>query len=54
VPPTTAAFADALQTVLEDDVLAERLARGALEGARRASWDATTDDTEATYLARVA
>ena len=54
VPPTPPAFADALQTVLEDDVLAERLARGALEGARRASWDATTDDTEATYLARVA
>ena len=54
VPPTAQAFADALQAVLEDDTLAERLARGALESARRASWDATTDDTEATYLARVA
>jgi glycosyltransferase involved in cell wall biosynthesis len=54
VSPEPDAFADALQTLLEDEALRGNMARESVEMARHATWDATVDDTEAVYEARVA
>jgi glycosyltransferase involved in cell wall biosynthesis len=54
VPPEAGAFADALQTLLEDEALRRRMSRVAIEAARHTTWDAAVDGTEAVYLARVA
>ena len=54
VPPVPSAFADALQSLLEDEARREEMAREAINTARHATWDATVDDTEAVYEARVA
>lgn len=54
VPPVPTAFADALQSLLEDEESREEMARRAMETARNATWDAAVDDTEAAYGARVA
>jgi glycosyltransferase involved in cell wall biosynthesis len=54
VPPEPSAFADALQTLLEDEARRAGMARRAIETARRATWDIAVEDTEALYEARVA
>lgn len=54
VPPTPDAFADALQILLEDEARRQGMAREAIETARRATWDAAVDNTEAIYTARMA
>ncbi len=42
-------WADALAGLVHDPALRERLARGAVEQARRFSWDATAEQTLETY-----
>jgi glycosyltransferase involved in cell wall biosynthesis len=54
VPPEPGAFADALQTLLEDEALREKMSHESMESARHATWDAAVDGTEAVYVARVA
>jgi len=54
VPPTTAEFSAALQAVLEDDGLRDRLGEAARQSAGAVTWDVAVDDTEAMYQARVA
>ena len=54
VQPVPSAFADALQSLLEDDARREEMAHKAIDAARHATWDAAVDDTEAVYEARVA
>ena len=54
VPPDPADFADALQSILGDEEYRLRLARGALNSARHATWDRAVERTEAAYRMRVA
>ena len=54
VPPTPKLFADALQSLLDDEELRLRLSRAAFESARHATWDRAVDQTEAIYRVRVA
>ena len=54
VPPTPQRFADALQSLLDDEELRLRLSRAAFESARHATWDRTVDQTEAIYRVRLA
>jgi glycosyltransferase involved in cell wall biosynthesis len=54
VAPEPGAFADALQTLLEDETLRKSMSRDAMEAARHTTWDAAVDGTEAVYLARAA
>ena len=54
VLPVPTAFADALQSLLEDEESRDEMARSAMETARNATWDAAVDDTEAVYGSRVA
>jgi len=54
VPPTTGAFADALQAILVDDHLRDRLGAEAERRALEVTWDSTVDDTEAIYRIGVA
>jgi L-malate glycosyltransferase len=54
VPPTPNEFAIALQTLLEDEGLREKLGRTAKSRARGVTWDAAVDYTEAVYRVRVA
>jgi glycosyltransferase involved in cell wall biosynthesis len=49
VPPTPEHFADALQSLLEDEELRERLSRGGVESARDTTWDRAVDATEDVY-----
>jgi len=51
VPYDREAVVDAVQRVVADHELRARLARGALEAARRTSWDDVTDRQEAIYRA---
>jgi L-malate glycosyltransferase len=53
VSPTPELFADALQSLLEDEELRDKLSRGAYDSARTATWDRAVDATEAVYRARV-
>ena len=53
VPPTPELFADALQSLLEDEELRDKLSRGAYDSARTATWDRAVDATESVYRARV-
>jgi glycosyltransferase involved in cell wall biosynthesis len=54
VSPAPAALAEAIQSLLEDDAVRQDMAREGAAMARRATWDAVVDDTEAVYEARVA
>ena len=54
VPPTPQRFADALQSLLDDEELRLRLSRAAFESARHATWDRAVDQTEAVYRVRLA
>lgn len=54
VPPDPRAFADALQKLLEDRDLRQRMGREAKLLAGAATWDRAVDDTEAMYQSRVA
>jgi glycosyltransferase involved in cell wall biosynthesis len=49
VPYDRDAVVDAVQRVVSDDDLRARLARGAVEAAKRTSWDEVTDRQEAIY-----
>jgi len=51
VPYDREAVVQAVQRVVADDELRARLARGAVEAARRTSWDDVTDRQEAIYRA---
>jgi len=49
VPPTPEHFANALQSLLEDEELRERMSLAAIESARDATWDRAVDATEDVY-----
>jgi glycosyltransferase involved in cell wall biosynthesis len=51
VPYDRDAVVEAVERVVSDDELRARLARGAVEAARRTSWDEVTDRQEAIYRA---
>lgn len=51
VPYDRDAVVDAVQRVVSDDELRAQLSRGAVEAARRTSWDEVTDRQEAIYEA---
>jgi glycosyltransferase involved in cell wall biosynthesis len=51
VPYDRDAVVDAVERVVTDDELRARLARGAIEAARRTTWDEVTDRQEAIYRA---
>ena len=54
VPYEREAVVEAVTRVLAGQALRERLAAGALEAARRGSWDAVADRQEAIYRAAAA
>jgi glycosyltransferase involved in cell wall biosynthesis len=54
VEPTTSAFADGLQALLQNEALRLDLSAGALSKAPLATWDAAVSGTEAVYRSRVA
>ena len=54
VAPEPGAFADAIESLLQDDALRLSMARAAAKTASGATWDAAVAGTEAIYEARVA